>query len=175
MKILLPLFTVIAIVVIAFVGVQANLQPVFGIFIPYIAVAIFIVGFVVRVFKWGRSPVPYRIPTTAGQMKSFAPWIKQAKFDNPSDRFHVFVRMALEVLVFRSLFRNTKTEMHPGPKLVYGSEKFLWLAGLAFHWSFLIIFIRHFRFFMQEVPFPIRMIEGLDSFLQIGAPPISSV
>lgn len=169
MKILVPFVAVIALVVIAFVGAQAS-QSLFGIVIPYAAVAIFIVGFILKVLKWGRSPVPYRIPTTAGQMKSFAPWIKQNKFDNPSDRFGVFVRMALEVLVFRSLFRNTKTEMHPGPKLVYGSEKFLWLAGLAFHWSFLIIFVRHFRFFMLEVPWPIQIIEALDSFLQIGVP-----
>ncbi len=170
MKILLPLFIVIALVVIAFVGVQANLQPVFGIVIPYIAVTIFIVGFVVRVFKWGSSPVPYRIPTTAGQMKSFAPWIEQNKLDNPSSRLGVFGRMLLEVLLFRSLFRNTKTQLYPGAKLTYGSEKFLWLGGLAFHWSFLIIFVRHFRFFMQDVPSVIKTIEGLDSFLQIGAP-----
>ncbi len=170
MKILLPLFTVIALVVIAFVGVQANLQPVFGIIIPYIAVTIFILGFVVRVLKWGSSPVPFRIPTTAGQMKSFAPWIKQNKLDNPSSRLGVLGRMILEVLVFRSLFRNTKTQLYPGSKLAYGSEKFLWLAGLAFHWSFLIIFVRHFRFFMLNVPFPIQLAEHLDSFLQIGAP-----
>ncbi len=170
MKILLPLFAVVALVVIAFVGVQANLQAFFGIVIPYAAVAIFIIGFIVRVFRWGSSPVPFRIPTTAGQMKSFAPWIKQNKIDNPSSRLGVFARMALEVLVFRSLFRNTKTELHDGPKLVYGSEKFLWLAGLAFHWSFLIIFVRHFRFFMQDVPTVIQIMESLDSFLQIGAP-----
>ncbi len=170
MKILLPLFAVIALVVIAFAGVQANLQPIFGIVIPYIAVTIFIAGFVVRVFKWGKSPVPFRIPTTAGQMKSFAPWIKQNKIDNPSGRLGVFVRMVLEVLFFRSLFRNTKTQLYPGTKLTYGSEKFLWLGGLAFHWSFLIIFIRHFRFFMQDVPPLLTTIEGLDSFLQIGAP-----
>ena len=170
MKILLPLFVVVALVVIAFAGAQANLQAFFGIVVPYAAVAVFILGFIVRALKWGSSPVPFRIPTTAGQMKSFAPWIKQNKIDNPSRRLGVFARMALEVLVFRSLFRNTKTELHDGPKLVYGSEKFLWLAGLAFHWSFLIIFVRHFRFFMQDVPFVIKIMESLDSFLQIGAP-----
>ncbi len=170
MKILLPLFTVIALVVIAFLGVQANLHALFGIVIPYAAVLIFMLGFILKVLKWGRSPVPFRIPTTAGQMKSFAPWIKQNKLDNPSSRLGVLGRMLLEVLVFRSLFRNTKTQLYPGTKLTYGSEKFLWLGGLAFHWSFLIIFVRHFRFFMQEVPYPIQIMEHLDSFLQIGAP-----
>jgi nitrate reductase gamma subunit len=78
-------------------------------------------------------------------------------------------RMLLEVLVFRSLFRNLKTELKEG-KVVYGSEKFLWLAGLAFHWSFLFIFVRHYRFFVTDVPSVIKMMEGVDSFFQVGAP-----
>jgi nitrate reductase gamma subunit len=78
--------------------------------------------------------------------------------------------MLLEVLFFRSLFRNIKTEFREGPKLSYGSDKWLWMAGLAFHWSFLIVLVRHLRFFSLNVPFVIKMIEGLDSFLQIGAP-----
>ncbi|MDA8434097.1 MAG: sulfate reduction electron transfer complex DsrMKJOP subunit DsrM [Nitrospiraceae bacterium] len=169
MKILIPFFAVIALVVIALVGAQAS-HALFGIWIPYAAVLIFVFGFIFKVLKWGRSPVPFRIPTTAGQMKSFAPWIKQNKLDNPSSSLGVLGRMLLEVLAFRSLFRNTKTQLYPGTKLTYGSEKFLWLGGLAFHWSFLIIFVRHFRFFMQDVPYPIQIVEHLDSFLQIGAP-----
>jgi nitrate reductase gamma subunit len=169
MKVVLPFLAVVALVLLAFIGVAANLQTVFGIIIPYAAVAIFIFGFMFRVVKWGRSPVPFSIPTTAGQQKSL-PWIKQNKFDNPSSTFGVLVRMALEVFLFRSLFRNTKTELRDGPKLAYGSEKFLWLAGLAFHWSFLIIFIRHFRFFMLDIPPALKMIEGLDSFIQMGVP-----
>ena len=54
--------------------------------------------------------------------------------------------------------------------MAYGEAKWLWLAGLAFHWTFLIILIRHLRFFTQAVPVPVQMLEGLDSFLQIGAP-----
>ncbi|MBI5639960.1 MAG: sulfate reduction electron transfer complex DsrMKJOP subunit DsrM [Nitrospirae bacterium] len=170
MKIVFPFFAVIALVLLAFAGVKvANLQFLFGVIIPYVAAATFIIGFVIRVLKWGRSPVPFSIPTTAGQQKSL-PWIKQNKLDNPSGTMGVIGRMALEVLFFRSLFRNTKTELHEGPRLAYGSEKFLWLAGLAFHWSFLIIFVRHFRFFMGQVPAAIQMIEGVDSFFQIGAP-----
>ena len=115
MKILLPLITVIALAAIAFVGAQAN-HAVFGIWIPYAAVIVFMVGFVLKVLKWGRSPVPFRIPTTAGQMKSFAPWIKQNKLDNPSSRLGVLGRMLLEVFLFRSLFRNTKTQLYPENK-----------------------------------------------------------
>ncbi|MHB8880610.1 MAG: sulfate reduction electron transfer complex DsrMKJOP subunit DsrM [Thermodesulfovibrionales bacterium] len=170
MKILLPFVAVIALVFIAFAGVGvANLHFLFGVVVPYAAIAVFIFGFIYRMYIWGKSPVPFCIPTTAGQQKSF-PWIKQNKLDNPSSTLGVIGRMALEVLTFRSLFRNTKTELREGPVLSYGSEKFLWAAGLAFHWSFLIIFVRHFRFFMQDVPVALQMIEGVDSFFQVGAP-----
>lgn len=170
MKTLFPFFTVITLVLLVFAGVQmANLQFLFGVVIPYAAVAIFIAGVVYKVVKWGSSPVPYCIPTTCGQQKSL-PWIKQSKIENPSNTFWVIIRMAFEVLFFRSLFRNIKTELRDGPKLSYGSDKWLWMAGMAFHWSFLIILIRHFRFFSEGLPFPIHMIEILDAFLQIGVP-----
>ncbi|NCO83976.1 MAG: menaquinol oxidoreductase [Nitrospirae bacterium CG_4_10_14_3_um_filter_44_29] len=169
MRILFSFFAVIALALIAYAGVKiANLQFLFGVVIPYIAIAIFILGFIYRVLKWGSSPVPFRIPTTCGQQESLS-WIKQNKIENPSSASGVVIRMALEVLLFRSLFRNLKTQLKEG-KLVYGEAKWLWLAGLAFHWSFLIIFVRHFRFFLQNTPSFIKTIEGLDSFLQVGVP-----
>lgn len=170
MRVLFPFFTVIVLVLLAFVGVKmANLHFLFGVIIPYAALAVFIAGFIYRVIGWGRSPVPFRIPTTCGQMESF-PWIKQNKLENPSTTMGVIGRMLLEVLFFRSLFRNIKTEFREGPKLSYGSDKWLWMSGLAFHWSFLIILIRHLRFFSLKVPYVIHVMESLDSFLQIGAP-----
>lgn len=170
MRALIPFFTVIALVLIVFAGVKmANLHFLFGVLIPYAAFAVFITGFIYRVVQWGRSPVPFRIPTTCGQMESL-PWIKQNKLENPSTTMGVIGRMLLEVLFFRSLFRNIKTEFREGPKLSYGSDKWLWLAGLAFHWSFLIILIRHLRFFFMEVPYVIHLTEVLDSFLQVGVP-----
>jgi nitrate reductase gamma subunit len=164
-------FAVITLTLIAFIGVKgASLHFLFGVLIPYAAFATFIVGIVYRVlFWWGSSPVPFCIPTTCGQEKSL-PWIKQNKLESPSSTLGVIGRMALEVLLFRSLFRNLKTQLYDGTKLVYGEAKWLWLAGLAFHWSFLVIVVRHLRFFMEKVPTSIKMIEGLDSFLQIGAP-----
>jgi nitrate reductase gamma subunit len=112
--------------------------------------------------------VPFRIPTTGGQGYSF-PWVKQNKLDSPPTTLWVIGRMLLEVLVFRSLFRNTQSELKSG-KLVHGSEKYLWLFGLIFHWSFLIVLIRHFRFFMVNVPEAIKIMEVLDAFFQVGVP-----
>ncbi|MBI5026461.1 MAG: sulfate reduction electron transfer complex DsrMKJOP subunit DsrM [Nitrospirae bacterium] len=163
-------FAVIILVLLAFIGVgAANLHFLFGVIIPYAAFVTFTLGIIYRVIKWARSPVPFRIPTTGGQQKSL-PWIKQNKLDNPSSTLGVVGRMALEVLFFRSLFRNTKTELREGPKLAHGSDKWLWLAGIAFHWSFLIILLRHIRLFAEPSPFYLYVLESLDGFLQIGAP-----
>jgi [DsrC]-trisulfide reductase subunit M len=171
MKALSSFIVVLLLVLVAYVGVEAaNAQVVFGVILPYAAVAIFVFGMIFRILKWGSSPVPFRIPTTCGQQKSFS-WIKHSKLENPSGVLGVMGRMALEVFLFRSLFRNLKTQVSDsGKQLTYGEAKWLWAAGLAFHWSFLIILIRHLRFFTQEVPAAVSLVEGLDSFLQIGVP-----
>ena len=170
MKLLLAFVSVLVLSAVPYIGIKyAGMSYAFGIIVPYAAVAIFILGFVYRIVKWAKSPVPFRIPTTCGQEKSL-PWIKQNKLDNPSGTAGVVGRMALEVLFFRSLFRNTKTELKDGPKLAYGSSGWLWLAAIAFHWSFLIILIRHFRLFSQPVPYVINLLENVDGFLQIGIP-----
>ncbi len=163
-------FVVAILIVVALVGVKvAGFTYLFGVILPYLAFLIFTVGMIYRVIKWSKSPVPFRIPTTGGQQKTL-PWIKQSKLDNPSTGMGVVGRMILEIFLFRSLFRNTRTELHPGPRLAYKWEKWLWLAGLAFHWSFFIVLIRHLRFFTDPVPSFLRIIEGLDGFLQIGVP-----
>ena len=170
MKALLSCIVVLALALVAYAGVaMLHAQYLFGVIIPYAAVAIFIIFMIIRVLKWGSSPVPFRIPTTCGQQESL-PWIKQSKLENPSTALGVMGRMALEVFFFRSLFRNLKTQMGEDKKLSYGEAKWLWMAGMAFHWSFLIILIRHLRFFTEQVPLPVQIVEGLDSFFQVGAP-----
>ncbi len=170
MKALSSFIVVLILVLVAYVGVEAvNARILFGVVLPYAAVAIFIGGMIFRILKWGSSPVPFRIPTTCGQQKSF-PWIKHSKLENPSGVLGVMGRMALEVFLFRSLFRNLKTQKRDGGQLTYGEAKWLWAAGLAFHWSFLLVLIRHLRFFTQQVPAAVQLVEGLDSFLQIGVP-----
>lgn len=172
MNAILSLIAVVGLVLISLIGVKvANLHFLFGVIVPYAAIITFLTGVINRIIKWGRTPVPFRIPTTCGQQQSF-PWIKQAKIDNPSTTSGVIKRMLLEVLLFRSLFSNTKFELHNdhGPKVAYGSTRWLWLGGLAFHWSFLAVIIRHWRLFTEPVPAFLRNIEALDGFLQIGIP-----
>lgn len=169
MKILYPFVAVLGLMVIAFLGVQVGMESLFGIVIPYLAILIFIGGFINRVISWAKSPVPFRIPTTCGQANSL-PWIKQAQFDNPSTQAGVIKRMLLEVFLFRSLFRNTQASIYDGPKLRYGSSKYLWLFGLLFHYSFLVIVLRHLRLFTDPMPFFIAPLEFFDGILQVGAP-----
>ena len=172
MGIRFSLAAVVALVLASFLGVKAaGLNHFFGVTVPYLAIFFFLGGVVYRVLRWARSPVPFRIPTTAGQQKSLS-WITQSKLDNPSTKGQAVGRMILEVLLFRSLFRNTKFEMQKGPKIYYQWEKWLWLAGLAFHYTFLVILIRHLRFFTEPVPFFVHGIERLDGFLQVGLPGI---
>lgn len=150
-------------------GWVADLRPLFGMLIPYAAFATFLLGFAWRVVLWVGAPVPFRIPTTCGQQRSL-PWIKPSRLENPSSTLGVVGRMALEVLLFRSLFRNTRTELREGPKVVYSEAKLLWLAALAFHWSFLFIFLRHLRFFLEPVPTFVNVLSTVDGFFQIGVP-----
>ena len=170
MRLLYPFIAVLALVLIAFLGAQVpGGQNLFGVVLPYLAFAIFLGGFVYRVVNWAKSPVPFRIPTTCGQEQSL-PWVKQNKLDNPSTKMGVVGRMLLEVFAFRSLFRNTRAEVHDGPKLAYGSSKYLWLFGLLFHYCFLVIVLRHMRLFTDPMPGFVHQLEFWDGILQVGVP-----
>ena len=163
-------FAVFVLILIGLGGAQtAGLQIFFGVVVPYLAVLTFFVGIIYRVVTWARAPVPFRIPTTGGQQKSL-PWIKWSCLDNPATKGGTFARMALEILAFRSLFRNTRLELRDGPKLDYASSKWLWLAALAFHYCFLVIFLRHFRFFLEPVPGLVDLLQRLDGFFEVGVP-----
>ncbi len=169
MKIAVPLVLVAVIAGIAWVCTSSlQMYAFFGIVLPYAAFILFVVGFSFRIIRWGRSAVPFCIPTTCGQQKSL-PWIKQAKTDNPSSYAGVIGRMLLEIFLFRSLFRNSKVEKRDDGMTI-GSAKWLWLFGLMFHWSMLVIVIRHFRLFLDPVPQFIQAIESVDGMFQIGLP-----
>lgn len=144
-----------------------------GVALPYAAILVFLGGVVWRVLQWAKLPVPFPIPTTGGQQKSL-PWIRRAPLDAPAGTLEVAGRMLLEVALFRSLFRNTEARMRmdtpQGARLVYWSSKWLWAVALLFHYSFLVILVRHFRFFFEPTPACIRAVEFLDSLMQVGVP-----
>jgi nitrate reductase gamma subunit len=158
--------SLLAVFVLALLGYLGALGIpwLFGI-VFYVAVLVFLIFVPVRMMGWARSTVPFQITTTCGQQKSM-PWIKQAKIDNPSSGFTTFIRMMLEILTFRSLFRNTRMKFREGNKLAYSLEIFLWIGALAFHYAFLTTLVRHTRFFFEPVPLCIQLLEQVDSFLR---------
>ncbi|MBI4670036.1 MAG: sulfate reduction electron transfer complex DsrMKJOP subunit DsrM [Elusimicrobia bacterium] len=141
----------------------------FGVVIPSLAAVVFIAGFVCRVLKWAMAPVPFRVPTTCGQQRSLA-WIKNSPLENPHTAWGAAARMFLEIFFFRSLFRNTGSQLREGPRLTYSQSQWLWLGAIAFHGSLLVIVARHLRFFMEPVPPCLLGLQSLDAFFQIGAP-----
>ena len=79
-------------------------------------------------------------------------------------------RMALEILAFRSLFRGTGSRLEQGPRLIHREDRWLWLGALAFHWSMLVIVVRHLRLFVEPVPRIAVWLDRLDGFFQIQMP-----
>lgn len=145
------------------------LNTLFAIVIPYAALAIFVIGIIYRVILWARSPVPFHIPSVCGQQKSL-PWIKSDKIESPSSTWGIIVRLAREVLLFRSLFRNDYAELYNHYRAVYRGARLLWLGGLIFHWSVLIILLRHLKFFFEPVPGCVTFLQNLDGFFQMFTP-----
>ncbi len=86
--------------------------------------------------------------------------------------------MALEVLAFRTLFRNTRTELQKNQekpedsRLIHWSYKWLWLGALAFHYAFLLVVLRHIRFFAEPVPHWVTALGEADGFVQFYIPTV---
>jgi nitrate reductase gamma subunit len=147
-----------------------SLYSLFGIIIPYLAATLFVAGFIYRIILWSSSPVPFHVPTVCGQQKSL-PWIRADNRESPYNNRGLLWRMALEVLLFRSLFRNDRAALDStSQRLVYGSNKYLWLGGLLFHWSLLAVVVRHLRFFTEPVPGFVESLQGLDGVFQLTLP-----
>jgi len=144
---------------------------VFGIIIPYIAFAIFVVGVVYKFIYWAKSAVPLKIPTTSGQQKSLK-FIKRAiydRFDSPYTKWETAVRMILEIFAFRSLLKNTRYYLD---RLSQRDARWLWLFAILFHYCLLLVLIRHTKFFLEPVPSFVEMISELEAFKGVFIPSV---
>ncbi len=139
-----------------------------AVIVPYAALLTLLLGVCYRIGRWAASPVPFRIPTTCGQQRSL-PWIRTAPLDNPATGAGAVGRVALEVLLFRSLLYNSRTRIHDG-RYVTAESRVLWLGALAFHWSLLVVVLRHLRLVVEPVPAFVLWLGSVDGLLQIGAP-----
>ncbi len=169
MSCFLSAIAVLAITLAAYAGAQlSSARWVLAVLVPAGGGALFVGGIAWRVLSWAASPVPFRIPVTCGQQASLR-GLKPSRVDNPATTTAVVLRMAAEILVFRSLARNVRAELLPG-RLIYRDAAALWVAALAFHYSLLLILARHLRFFTEPVPGIVTGLASLDSFFQVGLP-----
>jgi nitrate reductase gamma subunit len=168
MNVVVALLAVVGLFLLGTLGGLPGAGLVF-VLLTYVALVLFVGGLIHRVLSWANVPVPFRIPTTCGQHKSLG-WLEQQKLENPHNTLWVIGRMALEVLFFRSLLRNTKTELVEGRRLVYATDLGLWIAALAMHWSLLVILIRHLRLLSNPVPLFVTVLERADGFMEVGLP-----
>jgi nitrate reductase gamma subunit len=170
MNALISLALVAGFFLVGVAGASLGMEWAFAVALPYAALALFVGGLVYKVMTWASVPVPFRIPTTCGQQKSLG-WIRQDRLDNPSGLPGVLGRMALEVLLFRSLLRNTRTEQVDGRRrLVYHTSLWLWAGAMAMHWAMLVVLIRHLRLVTEPVPALVAFIEKADGFMEVGVP-----
>jgi len=118
-------------------------------YIFYLAFVIFVVGFLYRVIVWANIPVPVNITTTG-----------RGYLDNPQTRTASVLRMAFEVFLFRSLFKNTKYNLETHE---IQPNRVLWLGALAFHLSFALIVIRHMRLFIEPFPSFLAILRAIEA------------
>ncbi|MCL2824665.1 MAG: sulfate reduction electron transfer complex DsrMKJOP subunit DsrM [Polyangiaceae bacterium] len=168
----LALAAVAALFAIAFfIGPHA--PAVFYIAIPYASMLIFLLGIPYQlVFKWGKAPVPFPIATTCGQQKSLS-WINSSRSENPSSRAGVILRMALGILLFRSLLRTTNSTTSQKQQSLFTFGPLLWILAVLLHYSILIVSIRHLRFFFEPVPSVVLFVQYFDSFFDIATPALN--
>ena len=162
-------YSILAILVLLFFIIAGaggmGLYTLFTIIVPYAAIFLFVAGFIYRVLKWASAPVPFHIPTVSGQQKSLS-WIQADNTDSPFTTGGVVKRLALEILLFRSLLKNEKIEMEAPHRLLFKTSTLLWLGAMAFHWSLLVIGVRHLRFFLEPLPACIVVLIRIDSIFQ---------
>jgi nitrate reductase gamma subunit len=161
----------------------------------YAAAISFVGGVAWRVWVWAATPEPFHIPTTTAQQRALT-GIKASRVESPSTWLGVIGRMCLEGFLFRSLFRNTafgKTSagrrnsefrnqnaeagsrkpeagQDAFPGFVFLERKALWLGAMAFHWSLLVIVVRHLRLFIDPIPRFVAGMAAFDGFFDVGLP-----
>ena len=67
----------------------------------------------------------------------------------PTSTGGVVLRMTREVVFFESLFR---------------SNKWTWIFGYAFHFGLFLVLFRHLRYFIEEVPLPVALIQPIGKY-----------
>ncbi len=107
----------------------------------YVATLILTMGVGYKIVQYAKTPAPLKIPTTPAPLTTGG----------------VVIRMLLEVILFKSLFR---------------SNKWIWLFAMLFHGALWVVLLRHLRYFIapEWVIFPIwELVELIQPFGKYGS------
>ena len=99
----------------------------------YFATAVIVLGVGMKVWQYAKTPAPLKIPTTPA----------------PVTRTGVVVRIAEEVVLFKSLFK---------------SNKWIWIFGWMFHFALLLVLLRHLRYFTEPVWWWVELIQPFGKY-----------
>jgi nitrate reductase gamma subunit len=135
--------------------------------VSYVSVGVFVAGICYRFVLWAKSSVPFCIPVTCGQQAS-SPGLRHDRLDNPNTSSGAALRVAMEVLCFRSLWREHRPETRNGV-LVYANDRRLWLVSIAFHYALLVVMLRHLALLFAPVPHMLTGLGRIDDFSLFGA------
>jgi len=127
-----------------------------------LAIAAMLVGFVAKVLRWMRAPVPFRIPLTVGQQRSLV-GLAHDRTGAPHTTGQTVVRALLDIVLLRPLTRSTPSARQLSSSLDHGTHRSLWFAAMLFHGSFAVIALRHLRLFLEPVPAFVAWLERVDA------------
>lgn len=131
-----------------------------------------LIAFVGKLARWIRAPVPFRIPLIVGQQHGLAS-IPQSPTGSPRSLFQVALRVLLDVLLFRPLFRATPSAPSLGRGLSHGMARSLWLTAALFHGSLALVLLRHLRLFLEPAPGFVGALERFDLASEMVLPKLS--
>lgn len=146
-----------------------GLRAPFALAVPALALAFFVVGASLRVARWMRAPVPFRIPVTTGQ-QAFLPWIRRSRLGSPRGALDAIARVGVDVLLFRPLLRRAPTVPAGHGELGADRVPWLWLLAALFHGSLAVIALRHLCLFVTPVPTWLATLAAADAWLELGTP-----
>jgi len=67
----------------------------------------------------------------------------------PTTKSGVAMRLFREVVFFESLFKG---------------NKWTWIFGYAFHFGLFLVLFRHLRYFIEDVPLPVELIQPIGKY-----------
>ena len=99
----------------------------------YLAALVLILGLAYRIYQYATVPAPLKVPTMPAPLTTGG----------------VIVRVLMEVVLFKSLFR---------------SNKWIWLFAMLFHAALWIVLLRHLRYFIEPVWFWVVLVQPFGKY-----------